>query len=64
MVGYVGPHTSGLVSTLNMTFSVTYYLELHNTIIVYCTSHFLPAKVQLVVWTLQNIKPLLGIKIN
>ena len=42
--------------TLNMLFSVTYCLEFHNTIIVYCTSHFNQStKVELVVWTLQNI---------
>ena len=43
------------MSTLNMLFSVTYYLKLCNVIIVYCASHFLPAIVELVVWTLSNI---------
>ena len=39
----------------NMIFSVTHSLELHNAIIVYCASHFLPTMVELVVCTLQNI---------
>ena len=44
------------ITTQNMIFSVNYYLELHNPIIVYCASHvFIPTKVELVVWTLQNI---------
>jgi hypothetical protein len=30
--------------TLNMIFSVAYYLELHNVVIGYCTSHFLLPK--------------------
>ena len=29
-----------LYATQNMIFSVTYYLELRNVIIVYCASHF------------------------
>ena len=29
-----------VMSTLNMIFSVTYYLDLHNVITVYCASHF------------------------
>ena len=32
-----------------MVFSVTYYLELHNAITIYYTSHFLPTRVNLVV---------------
>ena len=32
------------VTTLNMIFSVTYYLELRNAITVYCSSHFWPTK--------------------
>ena len=43
------------VTTLNLIFSVTYYLELRNAITVNCSSHFLPTKVKLVVWTLWNI---------
>ena len=35
--------------TLNMIFSVTYYLELQNAITIFCTSHFLPTKVELIV---------------
>ena len=35
-----------------MIFSVTYYLELRNAVIVYCASHFLPIMIELVVWTL------------
>jgi hypothetical protein len=40
------------ITTLCMIFHVTYYLELRNVIIVYCTSLCLPTKVELVVWTL------------
>ena len=36
-------------TNLNMIFIVTYYLELRNAIFDYSTSHFLPAKVKLVV---------------
>ena len=39
-------------ATLNMIFSVTYYLELRIVISIYYTSHILPTKVKLVVWTL------------
>jgi hypothetical protein len=42
-------------ATLNMIFCVTYYLELHNAISIYCTSHILPTNVKLVVWLLHNI---------
>ena len=42
------------VTTLNMIFSVTYYLEVYNVIYVYCISHILPTNVELVLWTLQN----------
>ena len=36
----------------HMLSNVTYYLELHKAIFVYGTSHFfLPAKVELFVWT-------------
>ena len=38
--------------TLNIVFSITYYLELYNVVILYCISHFMPTKVELVVWTL------------
>ena len=38
--------------TQNVIFSVTYYLDLRNAIIVYRASHFLPTMVELVVWTL------------
>ena len=38
--------------TLNMIFSVTYYLELHNAISIYCSSHILPTNVELIIWTL------------
>ena len=37
-------------TTPNMIFSVTYYLELRNTITNFCASYFLPTKVELVVW--------------
>ena len=36
----------GWGTTRNMIFSFTYYLELCNPIIVYCTSHFLPTKAE------------------
>ena len=36
------------VATLSMIFSITYYLELQKATIVYCASHFLPTKVELV----------------
>ena len=38
----IGPHTSYMhasIHTLNVIFSVTCYLELHNAMIVYCASH-------------------------
>ena len=38
-----------------MVFSVTYYLELHNAISIYYTSHILPTNAKHVVWTLQSI---------
>ena len=40
-----------LSATLNTIFTVTYDLESHNAISIYCTSHILPT-VKLVVWTL------------
>ena len=47
------PPLSGLIhTTLNIIFSVTYYLELCNAISIYCISHILPTNVKLVVWTL------------
>ena len=42
------------VATLNMIFSATYYLEVLNTITIYCISRFLPTNVELVV--LDNIE--------
>ena len=36
-------------TTLNIVFSVTYYLESCNVITIYCTSHFQSTKVKLVV---------------
>ena len=44
------PHT-----TLFVVFSVTYYLELYCAITFYYWSRFLPTKVKLFVWTLNNI---------
>ena len=38
--------------TLEMIFSVTFYLELHNAISIDCISHSLPTNVILVVWVL------------
>ena len=35
-----------------MAFSITYYLKLHNAIIIYYRSHFLPTKMRSVIWTL------------
>ena len=52
------PSTNSSGTTLNIIFSVTYYLELHNAISIYCASHILPTDVKLVVWTLQNIADL------
>ena len=40
---------------MDMTYIVTYYLDLRNAISVYCKSHLLPTKVELVVWALQKI---------
>ena len=37
---------------LNIVFNVAYYLELDNAITIFSISHFLPTKVELVVWTL------------
>ena len=39
-------------TTLNMIFSVTYYLKLQNAISIYYISHILPTNVKLIVWTL------------
>ena len=41
-----------MYTTLNMMFSVTYVLELRNIIIVYYACHFVPTKVESVVWKL------------
>ena len=35
--------------TLNMIFSVTYYMDLCHVICIYCISHILPTNVKLVV---------------
>ena len=43
---------SNRITTQYIIFSVTYYLALHNAIIVYHASHFLLTMVELVVWTL------------
>ena len=43
---------SGHLAQVNIVFSVTSYLELCKAITIYCTSHLLPTKVKLVVWTL------------
>ena len=40
------------VATPIMIFGVTYYLELHNPVSIYCISHILPTKMNLVVWTI------------
>ena len=39
---------------LYIVLSVTYYLELRNTIFMYCISRVLPTNVKLVLWTLRN----------
>ena len=44
--------SSHAINTLNIVFSVTYYLELCNTIYIYCIYHILPKNVKLVVWIL------------
>jgi len=44
-----------LITTQDMRFSVIYYLELRNVLIVYCAFHFLPTMVDLVVCSLENI---------
>ena len=36
------------MSTLNIVVSVTYYLESHNAVFIYCVSHILPTNVKLV----------------
>ena len=41
-----------MLTKLNMIFSVTYYLELHNAISIYCTSHIVPTNYKLAVWAL------------
>ena len=40
---------------MDMTYIVAYYLDLRNAISIYCKSHLLLTKVELVVWALQNI---------
>jgi hypothetical protein len=37
-----------MLTTLNMTFSVNDYLELHNATSIYCISHILQTNVELV----------------
>ena len=39
----------GHLNTLNMIVSVSYYLELHNAISIYCIPHVLPTNNKLVV---------------
>ena len=46
---YNNEYFFSVITTLNIVFSVTYYLELHNAITIYCISHFLPTKVKLIV---------------
>ena len=48
----VDPIANDKTTTQNMIFNVTCYLELHNAIIVYYASHFLPTMIELVVRTL------------
>ena len=43
------PICSCMAITLNMTFSVTYYLEIHNAMYVHYKSCILPTNVELVV---------------
>ena len=44
-----------LNTTLDIVFTVTYYLELRNAIAIYSIFHILPKNVKLVVWTLTNL---------
>ena len=57
LIEYIAPPNCvhyRVTSALNMIFSVTYYLELHNAISIYCISCILSTNVKFVVWTLQN----------
>ena len=38
-----------ILTTLSILFSIMYYLELHNTISIYCVSQCFPTNVKLVV---------------
>ena len=42
------------ITTLNIVFSATYYMEIRNTTTINCVYHFLQTKVELVVWTFQK----------
>ena len=52
LVSHIQVYYVCVLTTLNMIFNVTYYLELHNAIFICCISHILPTNVKLVVWTL------------
>ena len=49
-----------LTTTLNIVFSITYYLELLNAVSIYCISHILPIILELVVWHYRLFTSLLG----
>ena len=46
------------LATLNMIFSVTYYLELHNDITIYFMSHFLSINVN---WLFEYYRTLISL---
>ena len=47
------------ITAINMTFSVTYYLELCDALHIYCIPHILPEDVRLIVRTLRRLTTLL-----
>jgi len=49
---YFSNSTGASITTLNMTFIVTYNMELCNAISIYCMFHVSPEYVKLIVWTL------------
>ena len=50
----IGLRSQLLITAPNSVFSVTYQLELRSAIIVYCMSHILSTKAELVAWILSN----------
>jgi hypothetical protein len=61
---HVDPTPNDKTTTQNMIFNVTCYLELHNAILVYCASHFLPTMIDWLFGHYKTLTSLLGKKIQ